>query len=123
MSHPGVNIATHPLIAHKMTLLRNKDTPPHEFRRILREVTFYLGYEASRTLTMEKTSVMTPMQQSADGFKVKDSVSFIPILRAGLGMTDGMLELIPRASIHHIGMYRSKDSLMPGQYFIYFPLL
>ena len=117
LNQPGVNCATHPLIAHKMTLLRNRDTAPHEFRRILREITFYLGYEASRSLNMEKISVQTPMDCAADGYKVKDTVSLIPILRAGLGMTDGMLDLIPKASIHHIGMYRSKDSLV-GHLFI-----
>lgn len=109
--------ATHPLIAHKISLLRNEETSPHDFRRVLREITFYLGYEATRCLNLEQYSLRTPNNEEAPGQRISDSVSFIPILRAGLGMTDGMLDLIPKASIHHIGMYRTKESLMPVQYY------
>lgn len=114
---PGVKIVNHPLVSHKMTLLRNKETAPHEFRRILREITFYLGYEATRSLNVISKPVMTPTHHQAEGFSIEESVALIPILRAGLGMTDGMLDLLPKASVHHIGMYRSKDSLMPVQYY------
>jgi uracil phosphoribosyltransferase len=111
----SAHLATHPLIAHKVTLLRDQATPPHEFRRVLREITFYLGYEATRNLQLVDHKVETPNNQTAIGHKLSEKISFIPILRAGLGMTDGMLDLVPTASVHHIGMYRTKESLMPGR--------
>jgi uracil phosphoribosyltransferase len=111
------HVATHPLIAHKISLLRNEQTAPHDFRRVLREITFYLGYEATRDLHLSEYAIRTPNDAEAVGHKLSQAISFIPILRAGLGMTDGMLDLIPKASIHHIGMYRTKDSLMPVQYY------
>ena len=118
MEHPkGVNVATHPLVAHKLTLLRDKHTPSHDFRRILREITLYLGFEASRGLKIMKHPITTPMDKDFEGSKLSESISIIPILRAGLGMSDGLLDLIPRATVHHIGMYRNKNSLMPIQYY------
>mmetsp|Transcript_14902 Transcript_14902/g.16129 ORF Transcript_14902/g.16129 Transcript_14902/m.16129 type:complete len:236 (-) Transcript_14902:137-844(-) len=112
-----VHAASHPLIAHKMTRLRDKKTSTGDFRRILKEVTFYLGYEATRDLKVASEVVSTPMDLEFTGSKLGEKVAIIPILRAGLGMSEGMLELIPQASVHHIGMYRSKDSLLPIQYY------
>jgi uracil phosphoribosyltransferase len=128
-----------------MTVLRDVNTSSGDFRRILREVTFYLGYEATRTLPVSKYEVQTPMQQTYEGAKLSESVTIIPILRAGLGMCDAMLDLMPKARVHHIGkyihflsyisfllfniwycfarwmdftgMYRSKGSLLPVQYY------
>lgn len=108
--------SSHPLIAAKMTKLRDVNTPPDEFRRKLREITFYLGFEATRSLNVVNKTIKTPMGDF-DGVKVNDSVSIIPILRAGLSMSDGLLELLPTASVHHIGMYRAKESLLPIQYY------
>ena len=119
----GVHIATHPLIAHKITHLRDKNTAPQQFRVILQEVTFYLGYEATRDLTLSEHTVTTPNESNTTGHKINQSISLIPILRAGLGMTEGMLNLIPNASIHHIGMYRTRESLMPGKYSLFYNLL
>jgi uracil phosphoribosyltransferase len=118
MSSPSnVHVSTHPLIAHKLTLLRNKETKCDEFRRILREITFYLGYEATRNLTTEKKVVTTPMNVSFDGSRVSEKIAVIPILRAGIVMADGMLDLVPHAAVHHIGMFRSKISHLPVQYY------
>eukprot|EP00599_Poterioochromonas_sp_BG-1_P005205 CAMPEP_0173149724 /NCGR_PEP_ID=MMETSP1105-20130129/10504_1 /TAXON_ID=2985 /ORGANISM="Ochromonas sp., Strain BG-1" /LENGTH=221 /DNA_ID=CAMNT_0014064661 /DNA_START=138 /DNA_END=803 /DNA_ORIENTATION=+ len=100
-----------------MTRLRDKKTSTGDFRRILKEVTFYLGYEATRDLKVASEVVSTPMDLEFTGSKLGEKVAIIPILRAGLGMSEGMLELIPQASVHHIGMYRSKDSLLPIQYY------
>lgn len=111
------HLATHPLLSHKITLLRNEDTQPHDFRRVLKEITFYLGYEATRDLKLAECTIRTPNNVEATGHRISENISFIPILRAGSGMTDGMLDLIPKASIHHIGMYRAKESLMPVQYY------
>lgn len=113
----GLHVATHPLIAHKMTLLRDKRTASHDFRRLLKEITFYLGFEASRDLTLTPIEVVTPLAVHFHGSKLAQDISIIPILRAGIGMEDGLLELMPRASVHHIGMYRNKSNFMPVQYY------
>jgi len=112
-----IHVATHPLIAHKMTRLRNANTNCCDFRRVLKEITFYLGYEASRNVSTIPDVINTPMGVEFSGVKVSDDIAIIPVLRAGLCMADGMLELMPRATVHHIGMYRSKDSLLPIQYY------
>jgi uracil phosphoribosyltransferase len=98
-----VHSATHPLVAHKMTRLRDRKTNTSDFRRILREITFYLGYEATREIKVSPEIVQTPMDMPFEGLKVTQKVAIIPILRAGLGMCDAMLELIPNAAVHHIG--------------------
>jgi uracil phosphoribosyltransferase len=98
-----VHIATHPLIAHKLTRLRDRKTGTHDFRRILREITFYLGYDATRDLKVTPEIVQTPMNANFEGSKIAENIAIIPILRAGLGMSDAMLELLPKAAVHHIG--------------------
>lgn len=110
-------IADHPLLQHKMTILRNQTTSTQDFRKILKEITFYLGYEASRNVKLASETITTPMQVTFEGKKLGDKIAIIPILRAGLAMADGMLELMPRAAVHHIGMFRVKESLMPIQYY------
>eukprot|EP01036_Dinobryon_divergens_P032975 gene32975-42669_t len=110
-------IAQHPLLAHKMTILRDRNTSATDFRKLLREITFYLGYEASRELQLMSEVVTTPMNVNFEGSKLSDKIALVPILRAGLSMADGMLELFPRAVVHHLGMYRAKDSLLPIQYY------
>jgi hypothetical protein len=98
-----LHMTTHPLIAHKMTRLRDVKTNASEFRRILKEITFYLGYEATRDLTTRVEKIHTPLNVEFDGAKLQDNIAIIPILRAGLTMSDGMLELLPNAAVHHIG--------------------
>jgi len=112
-----LHVATHPLISHKMTVLRDVKTGANDFRKILREITFYLGYEASRDLKVTSDPIRTPMNVDFNGSKVAEQVAIIPILRAGLAMGDGMLELMPKAAVYHIGMYRAKESLLPIQYY------
>jgi uracil phosphoribosyltransferase len=111
-----LHVATHPLIAHKMTILRDVNTSSQDFRRVLREITFYLGYEATRTLTVDNIEVNTHLG-TTEGCRLAESISIIPILRAGTGMCDAMLDLIPKAAVHHIGMYRSKGTRLPVQYY------
>jgi len=110
-------LSSHPLISHKMTILRNNKTSPHDFRRIVKEVTFYLGYEATRNMTVADIDVITPWNLTYHGHKLADKVAIIPILRAGVAMADAMLELIPNAAVHHIGMYHAKNSTLPVQYY------
>lgn len=109
--------ATHPLVVHKMTLLRDQKTSSHDFRKVLREITFYLGYEATRLVKTSSHEVTTPMGLPFVGGKIAEKIAIIPILRAGLGMSDAMLDLLPRAAVYHMGMYRAKESLLPVQYY------
>lgn len=114
----NVHTAKHPLIAHKITRLRNRDTKPAEFRSLLKEISFYLGYEATaNSVNSRELVVTTPMKQNFVGSEISDNIAIIPILRAGLIMGDGVLDLIPSAVVHHIGMFRSKVSNMPVQYY------
>eukprot|EP01041_Mallomonas_annulata_P008074 gene8074-16569_t len=113
----GLCVSTHPLIAHKMTVLRNVETRPHDFRRLLREITFYLGYEATRELHSMNVEITTPMNVTYTGSKISDKIAIIPILRAGLGMVDALSDLLPSAAVHHIGMYKAKNSSLPVQYY------
>jgi len=112
-----VHSSSHPLIQRKVTLLRDKETNGVDFRRILKEVTFYLGYEATRDLATTPKDVLTPNDVKHTGVSLPQAVAIIPILRAGLGMADAMVELMPKSSVHHIGMFRSKHSLLPTQYY------
>jgi len=112
-----LHVSNHPLVSRKMTLLRDEDTSGVDFRRILKEVTFYLGYEATRGLTTSPKEVTTPNGVVHQGVTLGQDVAIIPILRAGLGMSDAMVELMPKSSVHHIGMFRSKQSLLPTQYY------
>ncbi len=107
-----VQIATHPLIHHKLTVLRNEKTSAADFRAILREITFYLGYEATRGLHTVTDQIVTPLGASFEGSKIGDNIAIIPILRAGLGMSDSMLELLPKAAVHHIGKFTINSILL-----------
>ena len=100
-----------------MTLLRNRETSAQDFRRILKEITFYLGYEATHNLVTTREIITTPNNVEHAGVKLQERVAIIPVLRAGLGMADGMGELMPKAAVHHIGMFRAKESLLPMQYY------
>jgi len=104
------------VLQHKLALLRNASQPPREFRRLLREITFYIGYEATKSLNVEAVGVTTPMGEGT-GKHLCDKIAIVPILRAGLGMVDAMLELLPNAAVHHIGMFRMKGSEVPVQYY------
>jgi uracil phosphoribosyltransferase len=113
----NVHASSHPLISHKITRLRNRDTKPAEFRSLLKEISFYLGYEATSHISSREQVVTTPMNQEFIGTEICDNIAIIPILRAGLIMGDGVLDLIPTAVVHHIGMFRSKVSNLPVQYY------
>lgn len=115
-SSGSVHVSTHPVLKHKLTLLRDKTTDSHKFRELLKEITFYLGYEATASLTTHPVEVETPVG-AGTGQKLAERIALVPILRAGLGMVDAMLDLVPSAKIHHIGMYREKLSLVPIVYY------
>lgn len=113
-------ISEHPLIQHKMAMLRDKNTSTKEFRELVNEITKLLTYEATRELPVEDTTVETPVAEAQCKKVTKDIVA-VPILRAGLGMVDGFHDLIPSSKIGHIGLYRDPDTLTPVEYYCKVP--
>lgn len=113
-------ISEHPLIQHKMAMLRDKNTSTKEFRELVNEITKLLTYEATRELPMEDATVETPVAE-AQCKKVTKDIVVVPILRAGLGMVDGFHDLIPSSKIGHIGLYRDPDTLTPVEYYCKVP--
>jgi uracil phosphoribosyltransferase len=106
----------HPLVHHKVMLLRSNDTEPKKFRELVRELSMLLCYEATRDLELVHEQVITPMG-TADGQRLRTKIGLIPVLRAGLGMVEGVLEMIPAAEVWHIGLYRDERSLHPVEYY------
>jgi len=111
----------HPLVAHKLTKLRNVSTQPKKFRELIREIGALLTYEATSDLRTTPTSVETPMG-IADGVELSDKIGLVPILRAGLGMVEGVWGLIPNAEVWHIGLYRDEETLQPVEYYNKLPI-
>ncbi|HET7636083.1 MAG TPA: uracil phosphoribosyltransferase [Candidatus Limnocylindria bacterium] len=113
---PNVHVSRHPLVAHKLTLLRDRTTEPKKFRELVRELSWLLGYEAMADLALRRVEVETPMEPMT-GARLEPKVGLIPVLRAGLGMVDAMLELMPAAQVWHIGLYRDERTLKPVEYY------
>ena len=109
-------ISSHPLVKHKLTILRDKQTDHVKFRQLVREIALLLCYEATRDLKIRESSVETPMG-SAPGGTLLEEIGLVPILRAGLGMVDGIMELLPSAEVWHIGLYRDEKTLRPVEYY------
>ena len=112
----NLHVSHHPLVAHKLSILRDVSTEPKKFRELVRELTWLLGYEAMRDLSLQPRSVATPLEV-LDGAELEPRVGLVPVLRAGLGMVDAMLELMPSAEVWHIGLYRDERSLKPVEYY------
>ena len=113
-------VSEHPLIQSKMALLRDKNTGSKEFREIIGEVAMLLCYEATRDLPLQEITVQTPIAE-ASCRTIRDKLAIVPILRAGIGMTDGLLHLMPTAKIGHIGLYRDPETLQPVEYYCKLP--
>ncbi|OGO08754.1 MAG: uracil phosphoribosyltransferase [Chloroflexi bacterium RBG_13_66_10] len=111
----------HPLVAHKLTKLRHRDTDPKRFRELLREIAALLTYEATQDLATESVRVPTPLAE-ARGEKLTEKIGLVPILRAGLGMVEGVWELMPTSEVWHIGIYRDERTLKPVQYYNKLPV-
>lgn len=114
-------VLNHPLIEHKLTILRNKNTGTKEFREIAGEIAMFLCYEAMRDVELEQTEIETPIQKTISGKLNEDKYAFIPILRAGMSMVDGVIKVIPNAKIGHIGLYRNEETLKPVKYYYKVP--
>ncbi len=111
----------HPLITHKLAILRDKNTGTKEFRELVEEIGMFLCYEALSDIELEEVEIETPLQKYKTGKLNDDKYAFIPILRAGLGMLDGVLRVVPNAKIGHIGMYRNEETFEPVNYFFKVP--
>ena len=112
----NVHVSNHPLMAHKLSLLRDKSTEPKKFRELVRELSWLLGYEAMADLSVQPREVETPLER-VTGAELEPKVGLVPVLRAGLGMVDAMLELMPSAEVWHIGLYRDERTLKPVEYY------
>ncbi len=114
-------VMNHPLVHHKVSLLRNKNTGTKEFKELVSEIAMLLCYEATRDLPTEEVQITTPMAVAKTKMLAGRKLALVPILRAGLGMVDGMLALLPAAKVGHIGMYRDESTLTPVEYYCKLP--
>lgn len=117
----GTMLLDHPLIQHKLTLLRQKATSTSEFRRLAREISLLMAYEVTRDLPLDPVAIETPLEPMEAPFLSGKKLCFVPILRAGIGILDGMLDLIPSARVGHIGLYRDPATLVPVEYYLKLP--
>lgn len=116
-----VVIFDHPLIQHKVTIIREKDTSSKEFREIVSEISMLMGFEATRDLPLKDKEIETPLSKATGKEIAGRKLAIVPILRAGLGMVDGILKLMPNARVGHIGLYRDPETIMPVEYFCKLP--
>lgn len=121
MSAASVTVVDHPLVKHKLTLMRRTDTSTANFRRLLAEISLLLGYEATRDMKLREEPIETPICAMTGAALDGKKVVLVGILRAGLGIVDGMLQLMPNARIGHVGMYRDPKTLEPVEYFYKVP--
>lgn len=118
---PNLYPSKHPLVAHKLTLLRDKNTEPKKFRELIRETAALLAYEATSDMELIPRRVETPLAQH-EGVELNDKIGLVPILRAGLGMVEGIWNLMPSAEVWHIGIYRDEQTLKPVEYYNKLPV-
>lgn len=120
-AHPNVRLVDHPLIAHKLSLMRDVTTASAKFRQLLKEISLLIGYEVLRDLPMETRTIETPLETMDAPFLKGKKLVFVPILRAGIGFLDGLLELVPSARVGHLGLYRDPETLMAVEYYCKLP--
>lgn len=116
----GLNIIQHPLVQHKLTFLRDKKTPHTDFRRLTRELTGFMLYEVMKDFPLREIEVETPLVKTKTQVLARE-ISIVLILRAGLGMVDGLLDLVPSARVGHVGLYRDEKTLQPVEYYVKLP--
>lgn len=113
---PNLNVSEHPLVKHKVALLSDERTEPQLFRALVSELTVLLVYEATRDLALSEHRYRTPLEVAV-GHSIADSIGLVPILRAGLGMVDAAVQLLPRSTVYHLGIYRDEQSHLPVSYY------
>ena len=116
-----VHASNHPLIAHKLSRLRNKNTEPKKFRELVQEIAGLLAYEATADLQVTPVEIETPLTKM-QAYELKEKIGLVPILRAGLGMVEGIWGLMPSAEVWHIGLYRDEHTLKPVEYYNKLPI-
>ena len=117
----NITICDHPLIKHKLTMIRDKNTGTNEFRAIVEEIAMMIGYEALKDLELDEIEIETPLEKAMCPVIAGKKPAIVPILRAGLGMVGGLLKLMPAAKVGHIGMYRDEETFEPHEYFCKLP--
>ena len=116
-----IYVFDHPLIQHKVSLMRMQETNVKDFRQLAKEIAILMGFEATRNLELEQVEIETPMCKTKVNMLKGEDIAIVPILRAGLGFVDGMLELVPNAKVGHVGLYRDPDSHEPVEYYCKLP--
>jgi uracil phosphoribosyltransferase len=119
--YKNVVVLDHPLLKHKISILRKTDTPTSQFRQLVKEIAVMEGYEALKDVKTEMVEIQTPIEKTSQPMVKGDDLCFVPILRAGLGMVDGFTELIPTARVGHIGLYRDEVTHEPHEYYCKLP--
>ena len=114
-------VISHPLIQHKLSILRREDTSTKDFRELVNEIAMLMGYEVSRDLPLAEVEIQTPITKTTQKQLSGKKLAIVPILRAGIGMVDGLLSLVPAAKVGHIGMYRDEETLEPVEYLVKLP--
>jgi len=114
--HPNLHVSQHPAVLHKLAILRDQAVEPKKFREIVRELSWLLGYEALADARVRPLTVQTPLEETP-AHELADRIGLVPILRAGLGMVDAMLELMPTAQVWHLGLFRDERTLRPVEYY------
>ncbi len=117
----NVHILDHPLIRHKLAIIRNKNTDTKQFREIIKELATLMAYESFKDVPTQEITVETPLETTTQIVVKENSIAIVPILRAGLGMVDGILSLFPAAKVGHIGLYRNEETLEPQEYYCKLP--
>ena len=116
-----VYVFDHPLVQHKTAIIRKTDTSTKDFRQLVKEIAMLMGYEATRQLPLEEVDIETPICKTTVKMLKGEDIAIVPILRAGLGMVDGMLELVPNAKVGHVGLYRDPETHEPVEYYCKLP--
>jgi len=116
-----VHVFDHPLIQHKVAMIRDKDTSVKDFRELVKEITLLMGFEATRDLPLQDVEIETPMEKANVKMLTENDMAIVPILRAGLGMVDGMLSLVPNAKVGFVGLYRDPETHEPVEYYCKLP--
>ena len=117
----NVHILDHPLIRHKLAIIRNKETDTKQFREVIKELATLMAYESFKDVPTQEIEVETPLEKVTQTIVKENSIAIVPILRAGLGMVDGILSLFPAAKVGHIGLYRNEETLEPQEYYCKLP--
>src|SRR3954468_50499 len=120
-SFPNLTVLTHPLVEHKLSILRDRDTSTRDFKQLVSEMAMLMAYEATKNLPTQPVEIETPLERTTGRQVAGKKLTLVPILRAGLGMVDGITQLIPSARVGHIGLYRDHDTLQPVDYYFKIP--